>query len=138
MGEITADMRVATPRPGLVTLTHAIYALHAFSAVMGLLSSAFIVTSFLAGWPSILAVILNLVKRGDVRGTWLESHFDWQLRTFWYALLWVIVAVLLAITLVGIVVAIPLAIVLGLWVLYRIIRGWLALIDHRPLRVPGF
>ena|SRR5688572_4151137 len=135
MGEITADMRVASPRPGLVTLTHVIYALHGFSAVMGLLSSAFIVTSFLAGWPSILAVILNLVKRGDVRGTWLESHFDWQLRTFWYALLWVIVAVLLAITLVGIVVAIPLAIVLGLWVLYRIIRGWLALIDHRPVRV---
>ena len=137
MGEITADMRVATPRRSLVTLTHVIYALHGFSAVMGLLSSAFIVTSFLAGWPSILAVILNLVKRGDVRGTWLESHFDWQLRTFWYALLWVFVAVLLAITLVGIVIAIPLAIVLGLWVLYRIVRGWLALINHRPVRVPG-
>ena len=138
MGEITADMRVATPRSGLVALTHIIYGLHGFSAAMGLLSSAFIVTSFLAGWPSILAVILNLVKRSDVRGTYLESHFDWQLRTFWYALLWVIVAVLLAITLVGILVAIPLAIILGIWVLYRIVRGWLALIDRRPVRVPGF
>ena len=138
MGEITADMRVATPRAGLVVLTHIIYGLHGFSAAMGLLSSAFIVTSFLAGWPSILAVILNLVKRGDVRGTYLESHFDWQLRTFWYALLWVLVAMLLVITLVGIIVAIPLAIILGIWVLYRIVRGWLALIDHRPVRVPGF
>ncbi|HYC45421.1 MAG TPA: hypothetical protein VED01_08015 [Burkholderiales bacterium] len=135
MAELTAGTRVGSPRQSLVTLTHVIYALHGFSAAMGLLSSAFIVTSFLAGWPSILAVILNLVKRGDVRGSFLESHFDWQLRTFWYSLLWVIVAVLLAITLVGLVVAVPLAIGLGIWVLYRIVRGWLALIDHRPIRV---
>ena len=133
MAELTAGTRVGSPRQSLVTLTHVIYALHGFSAAMGLLSSAFIVTSFLAGWPSILAVILNLVKRGDVRGSFLESHFDWQLRTFWYSLLWVIVAVLLAITLVGLVVAVPLAIGLGIWVLYRIVRGWLALAARRPM-----
>ena len=45
--------------------------------------------AFLTGWPSIIAVILNYVKRGDVRGTWLESHFRWQIRTFWWGLLWV-------------------------------------------------
>ena len=48
---------------------------------------------FLVGWPSIIAVILNYVKRSDVAGTWLESHFRWQIRTFWFALLWVLIAV---------------------------------------------
>ena len=102
---------------------------------MGVLTPAFIVTSFLAGWPSIIAVIINFVKRDDVRGTYLESHFNWQLRTFWYALLWVIVAVILALTFIGIVIAFPLAIGLGIWVLYRIVRGWLALVDHKPIVV---
>ena len=50
---------------------------------------ATVVGAFLTGWPSIIAVILNYVKRGDVRGTWLESHFRWQIRTFWFGLLWV-------------------------------------------------
>src|ERR671922_2148970 len=77
------------PREGLVTLAHVIYGLHAFSAVMGLLTPAMIVTAFITGWPSIIAVILNYVKRSDVRGTWLESHFSWQIRTFWFGLLWV-------------------------------------------------
>ena len=135
MAEITVATPVAAPRHSLVTLTHVLYALHGFSAAMGLLSSAFIVTSFLAGWPSILAVILNLVKRDDVRGTYLESHFNWQLRTFWYALLWVVVAFLLVMTLVGIIIAVPLAIGLGIWVLYRIARGWLALVDRKPIVV---
>jgi len=79
------------PREGLVTLTHAIYALHAFSAVTGIASSALVVTAFLSGWPSIIAVILNYVKRSEVRGTWLDSHFSWQIRTFWYALLWLVI-----------------------------------------------
>ena len=124
------------PRPSTVTLTHVMYALHAISALSGMLTPAFIVTSFLAGWPSIIAVIINVVKRGEARGTWLDSHFRWQLGTFFYALLWVLVAGLLIITLVGIVVAIPLAIVLGFWVVYRLARGWLALIDRKPLHTP--
>ena len=135
MAEITVDTPVAAPRNSLVTLTHVLYALHGFSALMGVLTPAFIVTSFLAGWPSIIAVIINFVKRDDVRGTYLESHFNWQLRTFWYALLWVIVAFLLVMTLIGIVIAVPLAIGLGIWVLYRIARGWLALVDHKPIVV---
>jgi len=135
MAEITVDTPVAAPRHSLVTLTHVLYALHGFSALMGVLTPAFIVTSFLAGWPSIIAVIINFVKRDDVRGTYLESHFNWQLRTFWYALLWVIVAFLLVMTLIGIVIAVPLAIGLGIWVLYRIARGWLALVDHKPIVV---
>lgn len=120
---------------GLVRLTHIIYALHAFSAVMGLISSAAVVTAFLSGWPSILAVILNYVRRSAVRGTYLESHFRWQIRTFWFALLWVVVAAMLFVTIIGIPFAWLIVVITGVWVLYRIGRGWLALNDGRPVGV---
>ena len=114
-------------------MAHVIYALHAFSAVTGLVSAALVVTAFLTGWPSIIAVILNYVKRSDVRGTWLDSHFSWQIRTFWFALLWVLIGLVLFVTLVGIPIAYVIWVVTGIWVLYRIIRGWLALVSERPL-----
>jgi uncharacterized membrane protein len=109
------------------------YALHAFSAVTGLVSAAFVVTAFLTGWPSIIAVILNYVKRSEVRGTWLDSHYSWQIRTFWFAALWVVIAVILFITVVLIPVAWVIVVITGIWVLYRIIRGWLALVSERPM-----
>jgi uncharacterized membrane protein len=121
------------PREGLVTLAHVIYGLHAFSALTGLLSPAMVVTAFLTGWPSIIAVILNYVKRSDVRGTWLDSHYSWQIRTFWFALLWLAIGAVLFITVVGIPVAFVLWFATGIWVLYRIIRGWLALSSARVL-----
>ena len=121
------------PREGLVTLAHVIYGLHAFSALTGLLSPAMIVTAFLTGWPSIIAVILNYVKRSDVRGTWLDSHYSWQIRTFWYALLWLAIGAVLFVTVVGIPVAVVLWFATGIWVLYRIIRGWLALSSGKIL-----
>lgn len=121
--------------PGLVTLTHVVYGLHAFSALAGLTSAAFVVTAFLSGWPSILAVIINYVKRGETRGTYLESHFRWQIRTFWFALLWVIVCWLFAITLIGIPIALALALGVGLWVLYRIARGWITLSSNQSMPI---
>jgi uncharacterized membrane protein len=121
------------PREGLVTLAHVIYGLHAFSALTGLLSPAMIVTGFLTGWPSIIAVILNYVKRSEVRSTWLDSHFSWQIRTFWYALLWVAIGGVLFVTVVGIPFAFVLWFATGIWVLYRIIRGWLALSSQKEL-----
>ena len=121
------------PREGLVTLTHVIYGLHAFSAVTGMLSPAMILTAFLSGWPSIIAVILNYVKRSEVRGTWLDSHFSWQIRTFWFALLWLAIGAVLFITVIGIPFAIVLWFATGIWVLYRIIRGWLALSSRKEL-----
>jgi uncharacterized membrane protein len=133
MADITAEPAVTTPRQNLVTLTHVLYGMHAFSAVMGILGPAFIITSFLTGWPSIIAVIINYVKRDDVRGSFLDSHFSWQLRTFWYALLWVFVIGLMIMTIIGIPVAWLVAIALGIWVLYRIIRGWAALASHKPM-----
>lgn len=121
------------PREGLVTLAHVIYGLHAFSALTGLLSPAMVVTAFLTGWPSIIAVILNYVKRSDVRGTWLDSHFSWQIRTFWFALLWLAVGAVLFVTVVGIPFAFVVWFATGIWVLYRIIRGWLALSSQKAL-----
>jgi uncharacterized membrane protein len=123
------------PRPSLATLTHVIYGLHAFSLVTGIIGAATIVGAFLTGWPSIIAVILNYVKRSEARGTWLESHFRWQIRTFWFGLLWVGLCILFVIVTfgVGILIAwLPLAFV-GIWFIYRIVRGWLALAERRPL-----
>ena len=124
---------LTAPKDSLITLTHVIYGLHAFSAITGLFSSVFIVTAFLTGWPSIIAVILNYVKRDAAYGTYLESHFRWQIRTFWFALLWVIVMILLTLTIIGIPFAWVLGVVIGLWVLYRIARGWLRLADAQPV-----
>lgn len=133
MTEIDARTGTLAPNDSLVRLTHVIYALHAFSAMTGLLGAAFVVTAFLTGWPSIIAVIINYVKRPDVRGSYLESHFRWQMRTFWFALLWVLVALLAWATLLGIPLALGILLATGLWVLYRIIRGWLRLVDHKPM-----
>jgi uncharacterized membrane protein len=124
-----------TTRTSLVTWTQIIYALHALSLLIGILGVASVVGAFLLGWPSIIAVILNYVKRGDVRGTWLDSHFSWQIRTFWYGALWVALCWLFVILTLGIgllVAWIPLGIV-TLWFIYRIARGWLALQDGRPM-----
>lgn len=123
------------PANGLVRLTHIIYLLHGFSVLMGILGPALIITTFLTGWPSIIAVIINYAKRNEVRGTYLDSHFGWQIRTFWYALLWLAIAAMLFITVIGIVLAYIVAVSAGIWVVYRIIRGWIALDDGRSM--PG-
>lgn len=123
------------PQSSLVTWTQIIYGLHAFSLLTGILGAATVVGMFLTGWPSIIAVIMNYLKRGEARGTWLESHFRWQIRTFWYGLLWVSLCWLVVILTLGIgvfVVWLPLGIV-GLWFIYRIVRGWLSLSERRPM-----
>jgi uncharacterized membrane protein len=120
----------------LVTLTHLIYALHAFAVVTGVAGSATIVGSFVASVPSIVAVVLNYLKQGAVRGTWLESHFRWQIRTFWFALMWVVVAVLFAISIIGIPFAFALMAGAGLWVIYRVARGWWNLVDRTVMPMP--
>jgi uncharacterized membrane protein len=119
----------------LVNWTHLIYALHAFSLLSGILGAATVIGAFLVGWPSIIAVILNYVKRADVRGTWLESHFRWQIRTFWYGLLWVSLCwTFVILTLgIGLIIAwLPLGIV-AVWFIYRIVRGWMALANQREM-----
>ena len=133
MADYDSKTQLELPADGLITLTHVVYALHTFSAITGLTTAAFIVTAFLTGWPSIIAVIINYVKRSDVRGTFLESHFSWQIRTFWWALLWALFAGLLIMTVIGIPIAWVIAVLTGLWVIYRIARGWLALLSRKPM-----
>ena len=127
----------AEPRESLIKLTHVIYALHAFSLVTGIVGVATVVGAFLTGWPSMIAVILNYVKRGEARATWLESHFRWQIRTFWWGLLWVALCLAFVVATLGIGVLIawlPLMVV-GFWFIYRIAKGWLRLIDRKPMDV---
>jgi uncharacterized membrane protein len=126
----------AKPAPeGLLAWTHVIYALHAATVLIGATSGAFIATVFVFSVPSVIAVILSYVKRGDSRGTFLESHFRWLIRTFWFAVLWCAIGGVLALTIVGIPLAWVLFAVTGIWLAYRVIRGWLALNGGKAIAV---
>jgi uncharacterized membrane protein len=122
-----------SPASGPVSIAHLVYALHALSLLIGVTTAATIVGAFVFGVPSIVAVVINYVKRGEARGTFLESHFRWQIRTFWFALLWCVIGGMLFVTFVGIPFAVAIFFVTGAWAIYRIARGWLALRDRRPM-----
>ena len=125
------------PDPSLVTITHITYALHALGLAIGAFGAATVVGTFLFGWPSIVAVIINYVKRGDARGTWLESHFSWQINTFWAALamscLVFVMGLLLVVVLVGFAIWAIGLFAIGCWAIYRIAKGWLKLNDRRAV-----
>ena len=102
----------------LLRITHVVYGL------LGL--------GLLLGWfPAVIGIIINYVKLEDVQGTWLESHFRWQIRTFWWGLLWAVIGVILWLVMIGWFVLIA----DGIWILYRVIKGWLNLNDNKPM--PG-
>jgi uncharacterized membrane protein len=122
--------------PSVLSVAHLVYALHTLAIVIGIVGAATIIGSFVGSVPSIVAVILNYVKRGDARGTWVDSHYRWQIRTFWFALLWALIGWALVFTLIGAVVGVPILIALTLWLIYRIGRGWLRLRDQRPMYAP--
>jgi uncharacterized membrane protein len=123
------------PLSSVVTVANVVYALHGFAIVVGIAGTATVVGSFVGSIPSIFAVILNYLKRSDARGTWAESHYRWQIRTFWFAIFWVILAAILFFTLVGIPVAFAILLAVTVWLVYRIGRGWLRLRDRRPMYV---
>lgn len=100
----------------LKKLTMIIYALYAASFLLG-------------GIPAIVAIVMNYVKKDDVVGTFIESHFRWQIRTFWFGLLW---GALGAIT-VLIVIGWAALVADGIWIIYRIVKGWLNLVDNKPM-----
>lgn len=98
-----------------ISLTTLVYALQA--------------VSFFLGITYIAAVVINYVKRAEVQDTWLESHFRWQIRTFWFSVLWSAIGVITWIVFIG-------WIILGInaiWVIYRIVKGWLCLADGKPM-----
>ena len=87
--------------------------------------------SFVLLFTAVIGVVVNYVKEDDVRGSWLESHFRWQKATFWYGLLWMFLGVLTVPLLIG-------KLVLGiltLWLIYRIARGWICLVDGKEMYV---
>jgi len=103
----------------LKTLTMVVYALQA--------------AGFFVGLTWIVAIVMNYVKREEVAGTWLESHFTWQIRTFWFGLLWGLVGGLLTLVLVGFLILLA----AGVWIIYRIVKGWLNLNDGKPMPTPA-
>lgn len=112
--------------PSLVTYTHVIYGLHSLAVLIGISTAHTIVGSFVGGLPSIIAVIMNYARRSATRGTYLESHFRWQIRTFWYALLWAIVIVLVSAPFMLILIGFGLAwiglVALGVWIALSLIH----------------
>jgi uncharacterized membrane protein len=115
------------------TVANVVYALHTLAIVVGVIGTATVIGSFLWSIPSILAVILNYAKRSEAYGTWLESHYRWQIRTFWYAALWVLCSWILIVTIIGIPIAWVIFAATSAWLIYRIARGWLRLRDHLPM-----
>jgi len=112
---MTPDERLQSLK-NIVTLGYALYAVAIFSGI-----------------TAVVAIVVNYVKRDDAVGTWLESHFRLQIRTFWFTLLWIFLAVLTWIILIG-------WIVLGVtcvWYIYRIVKGWLNLNDNKPMYLPA-
>src|SRR6188474_1081993 len=105
MAAIPDTGSVRTSESSLVSMLHLTYALHAVGLVIGAFGASTVIGSFIFGWPSIIAVVINYVKRADARGTWLESHFEWQIQTFWYAvglsILIGVLGLLLAIVVIG-------------------------------------
>ena len=127
-------MEITEPKESLISVANLVYGLHALSIAVGILTAWTIAGAFVFGIPSIIAVIINYVKQDEARGTWLESHFRWQIRTFWFALLWCVVAGLFAITIVGLPVAWLVFVVVGIWAIYRIARGWTRLQARQVVR----
>ena len=135
MSDPSPQMAPAVPNvdESLLTYTHVIYALHALAVLIGITTFHTIVGSFVCGLPSIVAVIMNYTRRSATHGTFLESHFRWQIRTFWYAALWGLVSLLLIATIIGLLLGLLSFLGVGIWIIYRVLRGWLALRDRRPM-----
>ena len=107
------------PPSPLINVGHIIYACYAIG--------------FFVGVTWLVGVIIAYVKRDDAHGTWMESHFSWQIRTFWWSVLWMAVGTLFAITVIGIFIAWPLWGIAWLWALYRVIKGWIRLNEARAV-----
>jgi uncharacterized membrane protein len=101
----------------LKKITMVVYALYAFA--------------YFAGITAIIGIVINYIKLEEVAGTWLESHFRWQIRTFWFGLLWAVIGVATLFILIGFVILFANCI----WIIYRVIKGWLYFNDNKPMPV---
>ena len=138
------------PHPSLVTVTYVTYGLQALGMGIGAFAAITVMGMFGFGWPSLIGIVITYVKRAEARGTWLESHLRRQIRTFWIAFVagctvLLIGAMLFVVTVVGpssstearmasgFAVWAAAWTLLGVWVLYRVIRGWIALNARRAI-----
>ena len=115
------------PENSLKTITHVVYLLQAIGLLMTVV-------------PLIIAAIINHVKRPDVQDFWLETHFRWQLRTFWYGMLWIVIGVLISVPTffvmgLGLVVFFIVSLIIFVWLIYRVVKGWLRLTEGKPMYV---
>jgi uncharacterized membrane protein len=135
----TSTQTQDTSRQPPVNAALLVYALFAITAVIGVASHGFPLFAPLLGLVGIVAIIIAYVKRGDAAGTWVASHFTWLIRTFWWSLLWALLGGLVMITLGLILIGIPIAFgiwaVDTIWVIYRVIRGYLRFHESQP--IPG-
>lgn len=135
MADFPAPPSAATTGAATVSSALLAYALFGAGAVVALISSGFPVAAPLMGIVGIAGLIVAYVKRSDAQGTWVASHFTWLIRTFWYSLLWGAIGAVFAVTIVGLIVAIPVWAVASIWVIYRVIRGYLLFKENKP--IPG-
>ena len=138
MNDAAASAAPTVPAAGLITYTNWIYALHSLAVLCGLLTSGSVAGRFVFGLPSLIAVIMNYARRSETHGTYLASHFRWQIRTFWFALLAMALTLLISMPLIlvvglGILTAMAGFGIIGIWVIYRVARGWLALRAGNPM-----
>jgi uncharacterized membrane protein len=108
-------MSNVNPNPDVKKYTYAVYILQALSFVLPV--------------TAVVGIIINYVKDEDVQGSWLDSHFEWQKKTFWYGLLWIVLGALTAFILIGY--AVMAAVII--WLIYRIAKGWIYLVDGKEL-----
>jgi uncharacterized membrane protein len=108
-------MSNVNPNPDVKKYTYAVYILQALSFVLPV--------------TAVVGIIINYVKDEDVQGSWLDSHFEWQKKTFWYGLLWIVLGALTAFILIGY--AVMAAVII--WLIYRIAKGWVYLVDGKEL-----
>lgn len=132
---------MSTIDPRLVIWTHMMYALHAVSIAVGVVTTALGHRTFLFGISSVAAIVMNLIRRPQVRGSWLQSHFDWQLHTFGWVLAGLVAASLAFGSIVLIFTRVPLLeisfLLLGTWTGIRAARGWVALREARAIASQG-
>lgn len=128
-----------TARPLPTGAAQVVYLLFAIAAVIGVASHGFPLFAPLFGLIGVIGIVIAYIKRGEVAGTWLASHFRWLIRTFWWSLLWALVGGLVFVTLGLILIGIPIAIAIWaadtIWVIYRVVRGYLLFHSSQP--VPG-
>lgn len=110
--QVTEDLEQHESAKGLTTVIYALYAISLF-----------------CGFTAIVAIVMNYVKREDVAGTYIESHFRWQIRTFWFGLLWTFIGVATFVFIVGGLILFA----AWVWYIYRIVKGWLRLYDSKPM-----